>query len=88
MSSKRVEALLYESAAVLRRVDRELEAFREFALSEPATENAWLRADTAAPAQDDVAHYDRSDLLAGLDRVSRQLNEMHPASANLPAQSM
>lgn len=83
MSNERVEALLYESAAVLRLVDRELEALRAIAMPASEANEAPVAADAAAVGSEEVAHYDRSELLAGLDRVSRHLNDM-PAATSLP----
>ena len=88
MSSTRAQTLYYESAAALRLVDRELESLRDIAW--PASTDSEARLAPAAStgeAGDEVAHYDRSELLAGLDRVSRLLNDVHPAAANLPTQS-
>jgi hypothetical protein len=93
MSSTRAQTLFYESAAALRLVDRELESLRDIAW--PVSTDSEARLAPAAStgeaargdAGDEVAHYDRSELLAGLDRVSRLLNDVHPAAANLPTQS-
>lgn len=90
MSSTRAQALFYESAAALRLVDRELESLRDIAWPASTDHEAPMAAaantrDTAeVNAGDEVAHYDRSELLAGLDRVSRLLSDAHPGVADLP----
>lgn len=72
MSSKSVDDLLYDSAAALRLVDRELQAFRDMDPS-PVGRPAAVRGQAVPEGYSASA----AEVIAGLGRVRELLHEAH-----------